>query len=142
MSTRNTLYSTAALLVLSLAFLPFQTVSAAWTNATFIGGCPDPINPQTNTTTCNSSSAGNEEATLAALLGVDPSLVDEVAKVEGDPFPDPGSDGGLSTTGSGTSGGTWNVGDSGITFLAMKVDGWTAYFQIAFGETDFVCLSE
>ena len=88
----------------ALAWLPVNA-EAATTGLDFAGGCPEAMDGL-----CAGGSNA-DTANLAAILGVNESLVSEVLT-------------GFSVTGMGTTSGTWTVTDPSITHIAFKSDGY------------------
>lgn len=102
--------------IAALAWLPVNA-EAATTNLDFAGGCPGAAN---SGTLCGSNGQATD-ANVAAILGVDVSLVTEIFHVDTV---------NSIISGIGSSSGTWDLGLNidGITHLSFKADG---YFVLA-----------
>jgi hypothetical protein len=102
------------ILLLSCAAATFSLFSlgayAATTDLAFSGGCPSSVNKDL----CARGSNADVD-NVAALLGVDPSLVTEMGELTSD-----GSSNGFSVSGIGSLDDTWSVSDDSITHLAFK----------------------
>lgn len=101
---------------MALAWLPV-TAEAATTGLDFAGGCPESSNGVT------ALCAGGSNAVVdnvAAILGVNASLVTQVAEVT----VTDGTVNGLTISGIGSLSGNWSVTDTSITHIAFKSDGY------------------
>ena len=97
----------AAAFVFGLSLLQAQQAMAVTTGLDFAGGCPEAMNG-----VCSGPGGPNADTTnVAAILGVDESLVTEVTS-------------GFTVTGMNSGSGTWTVTDPSITHLAFKSDGY------------------
>lgn len=108
------LRTAAAAIIGGLSFVYFQPAISATTGLVFAGGCPE-----TAGGLCGGMGDSNADpANVAALLGLDPSLVTFIGEDSGAGGP------GFSVTGNGALSGTWTVTDTSITHLAFKSDGY------------------
>jgi hypothetical protein len=99
---------------ISLAGLAAQATLAATTGLDFAGGCPS--GEPTNTGLCDQG--GNADVVnVAAVLGINESLVTQIAQIAG--FAGSGSGFSVSSADGGQSG-TWSVSDPAVTHLAFK----------------------
>ena len=109
-----------ALLAISLAAFSGQVTLAATTGLDFAGGCPS--SEPTNTGLCDQG--GNADvANVAAILGVNESLVTQIGEIGG--FSVGSTDGGQS--------GTWSVSDPAITHLAFKASTYFILGKVTLG---------
>ena len=100
----------------ALTWLPVNA-EAATTGLDFTGGCPESSN---GVTSLCAGGANANEANVAAILGVDLSLVTQVAEVTD--FD--GTVNGLTIGGIGFLNGTWSISDPSITHIAFKSAGY------------------
>ena len=95
--------------------LAFQPATAATTGLVFAGGCPE---SEQNNGLC--VPGGNAtEANVAALLGLDISLVSLVGEINDTNLTNPN----FAVTGIDAQSGFWSVSNPSITHLAFKSDG-------------------
>lgn len=90
---------------------------AVTTGLDFAGGCPEPSNGVT--ALCAGGSNADVD-NVAAILGVDVSLVTQIAEVTGSD----GTVNGLTIGGLNTPDGTWSISDPSITHIAFKSDSY------------------
>jgi hypothetical protein len=102
----------------ALAWLPVNA-EAATTGLDFAGGCPESSNGVT--VLCGGQGGSNADVdNVAAILGVNASLVTQVAEVTGSDA----TVNGLTISGIGFLDGTWSISDPSITHIAFKSDGY------------------
>ena len=111
------LLTKAAAFVFAMSMLPAQQVMAATTGLDFAGGCPESSNGVTALCDGGSNADVNN---VAAILGVNTSLVTQIAEVTGGD----GTVNGLTIGGMNTFDGTWSISDPSITHIAFKSDGY------------------
>lgn len=90
---------------------------AITTGLDFAGGCPESSN---GVTALCAGGSNADVANVAAILGVNASLVTQIAEVTGSD----GTVNGLSISGIGSLNGTWSIADTSITHIAFKSDGY------------------
>jgi len=109
---------TTAALVLGLSMLQAPQAMAATTGLDFAGGCPESSNGVT--ALCDGGSNA-DVANVSAILGVDVSLVTQIAEVTGSD----GTVNGLTITGINSTSGTWSTAiNPSITHIAFKSSGY------------------
>ena len=114
------------------AGLSAQVTLAATTGLGFAGGCPS--GEPTNTELCDQG--GNADvANVAAILGINQSLVTQIGKVGS--FTGTGSGFSVSSTDGGQSG-TWSVSDPAITHLAFKASTYFILGKVTMGTGTWV----
>ena len=108
--------SRAAALALTFGMVSPQAL-AITTGLDFAGGCPE---ASKGVTTLCSGGSNATEANVAAILGVDTSLVTQIAEVTNTD----GTVNGLTISGINFLTGTWSISDPSITHIAFKSDGY------------------
>ena len=112
---------------ISLAGLAAQATLAATTGLDFAGGCPS--GEPTNTGLCDQG--GNADVVnVAAVLGINESLVTQIAQIAG--FAGSGSGFSVSSADGGQSG-TWSVSDPAVTHLAFKASTYFILGKVTLG---------
>lgn len=117
-------FTLAIVSTVAMTWLPV-TAEAATTGLDFAGGCPQADNNVTSLCQQGSGSGAlsgkNPDVdNVAAILGVDVSLVTQVGKID-DSAP---TNAAFSIGGLDATFGTWGVVDTSITHLAFKSDGY------------------
>ena len=116
-----------AVLSICLAVYPGQAALAATTGLDFAGGCPG--SESSNTGLCDQG--GNADTTnVAAILGINESLVTQVGEISGFTGSGPGFS--IDSMDGGQSG-TWSVTDPTITHLAFKADNYFILGKVTVG---------
>jgi len=112
---------------MSLAGLSAQVTLAATTGLDFAGGCPS--GEPTNTGLCDQG--GNADvANVAAVLGINESLVTKIGQIAG--FAGSGAGFSVSSADGGQSG-TWSVSDPAVTHLAFKASTYFILGKVTMG---------
>ena len=120
------LFSKIAAVLFAVSFSGQQAL-AVTTGLDFAGGCTG--NDADKGTLCANNGQASE-ANVAAILGVDPSLVTEVfqADMNGGPYVD----------GIGALTGTWSIGSTNATHIAFKADGYYILAEVTANSGDFM----
>lgn len=113
----------------AVALLWFQPALSATTGLDFAGGCPESVSsPQ------GACGPNAEESSVAAILGVSPSLVSQIGAIDNTNPTNPN----FSITGLGTTSGTWSVSNPDITHLAFKSSGYFILGEVTASSGDWM----